>query len=172
MTGKPLYADDWRGLAAVAERLRDDRARDDARYVEAEKLTQQQADDRARISNALALQWRAIVRRETIPSLDAGPLEIRLDLEAAYASTAKRAKLKPDVAVQLGIGQVSYAQFASAIEALLWQQQPFRDGTDTPRIVFIHEINQQARAERNSRPAGAAPALPPAPPLRQSGLFK
>lgn len=174
MIAKPPYADDWEGLAAVAERLRDDRARDDPKYVQAKKLTQRQADDRARVSQALALQWRAIARREPIPWLDAGHSEIRADLEAAAASTERRAACDPQTAVQLTSTQLPYSTFADAVAALLWQQQPYRDGTDTPRIVFIHSINQMAREERAKRPAkpaSAKPALPPAPPLRQSGLF-
>jgi hypothetical protein len=171
---KPPYADDWEGLAAVAERLRDDRARDDLKYVQSKRLTQQQADDRARASQALALQWRAIARRQPIPWLDAGHVEIRADLEAAAASTARRAAGDSHTVVQLGATQVPYSTFAEAVAALLWQQQPYREGTETPRIVFIHSINQMAREERTKLPAAAPaakPALPPAPPLRQTGLF-
>lgn len=174
MIAKPPYADDWEGLAAVAERLRDDRARDDPKYVQAKKLTQQQAADRARVSQALAQQWRAIARREPIPWLEAGHIEIRADLEAAAASTARRAAGDPHSAVQLSATQVPYSAFAEAVAALLWHQQPYRDGTDTPRIVFIHSINQMAREERSKRPEQPIPekpALPPAPPLRQRGLL-
>jgi hypothetical protein len=173
MTAKPPYADDWEGLAAVAERLRDDRARDDPKYVQAGKLTGQQLDDRARLSRALAQQWRAIARREPMPQLDAHPQEILLDLEAATAATARIAAAKPDLAVQLGSFQVRYTEFARAVAALLWHQQ--LDGCATARIVFIHEFNQRTRALRAERPtqpsAPTAPALPPAPPLRQRGLF-
>ncbi|RYG89552.1 MAG: hypothetical protein EON59_01380 [Alphaproteobacteria bacterium] len=171
MTIRPPYADDWAGLAAVAERLRADRARDDAGYVQRQRLTQQQSDDRARVSEALAQQWRAIVGHEPIPWLDAGPIEIREDLEGAAKAAARRAAAEPKAVLQLGSLQVSYGAFAEAVAALLWQQQPYRDGTDTPRIVFIHTINMMARAERAARPAPPPPALLPAPPLRQSGLL-
>lgn len=173
VSAKPPYADDWEGLAAVAERLRDDRARDDPKYVQAGKLTGQQLDDRARLSRALALQWRAIARREPMPQLDAHPQEILLDLKAASAATARIAAAKPDLAVQLGGYQIRYTEFAKAVAALLWHQQ--LDGCDTARIVFIHEFNQRSRqrqAERAQQPAApVAPALPPAPPLKQRGLF-
>ena len=174
MTDAPRFANDWEGLAAVAERLRDDRTRGDPDQVRAGRFTQRQADDRARVSQALALQWRAIARREPIPWLDAGPVEIRADLEAAAAATAKRAGAAPKAAVQIGAAQISYADFAEAVAALLWQQRPYRDGTDTPRIVFIHSINQMARArqaERSAAPAKRAAELPPAPPLKQASLI-
>lgn len=164
----PRFHADWEGLALVAERLRDDRAAGDPRNVEAGRLTQQQADDRARVSNALALQWRAIARREPIPWLDAGHAEIRADLESAAAATARQAAKTPQATVQLGAAQVRYADFAEGVAALLWQQQPYRVGTETPRIVFVHTINQMARA---AAPTASPPPLPPAPPLRQSGLF-
>lgn len=174
MTARPRFADDWEGLAATAERLRDDRAREDPGYVAGGRLTQAQADDRARISGALAQQWRAIARREPIPHLHATPAEIRHDLERAVQSTAKRAESAPDVAVQIGAALRTYAEFAQAVAALHWQQQPYREGTQTPLIVFIHTLNRMARArqaERSRAPAAKQrAALPPAPPLRQASL--
>jgi hypothetical protein len=153
MTTDPPFADDWEGLAAVAERLRDDRARGDPEQVNAGRVTQAQADDRARIAQALALQWRAIVRREPVPWLDAHPAEILADLAAASTAAARRAAERPNDQVQLGAALVPYPRFAQGIAALLWQQQPYRDGTHMPRIVFIHTLRQLMQAERAAKSA-------------------
>jgi len=178
MTAKPPYADDWEGLALVAERLRDDRLRDDPQHVSNGRLTAQDAADRARRSTALAKQWRAIADRTAMPWLEASEAEIRADLQAAVVATAKRAASDPRRAVRIGRVDQPYSVFAQAVAALAWWQRPYRDGATMPLIVFIHSINQMHRAEvaaRAPKPATApkpAPApLPPAPPLRQAALI-
>jgi len=178
VTAHPPYADDWAALASVAERLRDDRLRDDPQHVANDRLTAQQAADRARRSTALAQQWRAIADRKPMPWLDASEAEIRDDLEAAVAATAKRAASDPSRLVQLGRRDVPYSAFAKAVAALSWWQRPYRDGATMPLIVFIHSVNQIMRAEQAARPSqpeqSVKPAprpLPPAPPLRQAALI-
>lgn len=153
MTPHPPFADDWAGLAAVAERLCADRAAGDPRQLEAGRLTQAQAEDRARVSGALAAQWRAIADRRPIPWLDASSAEILADLERAAEATARHAARSPDATIQLGTAPIPYTRFAEAVAALHWHQQPYRAGTDTPRIAFVHGLNLMIRAERTEREA-------------------
>jgi hypothetical protein len=141
----PLYGD-WRSIAAFAEQLLAQRLAADPEAVKAGKLTQAQADDRARVMGAAVAIWRAVVRREPMPELQAYHAEIRLDLASARAAISTRAAAAPE--------NTTLAQQLALAVALEWNHRGCMPGADLPWIMHVHEANLLAR-ERYTRKESA-----------------
>lgn len=139
MNGYADYAD-WTAMRETAERLLADRARTDHEAVTAEKLAPSEADARDRVARSLVALWRAVERHEDIPELPAGDIEIRADLNAVAKIAAKAAAARP--------ADKALALYAARLATLAHHHRPYRDDAWTASIVFCHECNQQARAER------------------------
>lgn len=140
MTGTPPFYSDWLGLAELAEQLLSQRLAGDPEAVKASKLTQAQADDRARVMGAVVMIWRAIVRREPVPPLAATHAEIRLDLDRARAALSARAAAAPT--------NTAFAQQLERAVALEWNHRPCMPGSDLPWIMQVHAANQTIRRSR------------------------
>jgi hypothetical protein len=156
------YAD-WAAMRETAERLLADRVRTDHEAVAAEKLAPSEADARDRVARSLVALWRAVELHHDIPELPAGDIEIRADLNAVAKIAEKASAARP--------ADKALALYAARLATLAYHHRPYRDGAWTASIVFCHECNQQARAERASRSPTAPAELPPAPPLRQPALL-
>lgn len=141
----PPYYGDWRGIAAFAEQLLAQRLAADPEAVKATKITQAQADDRARVMGAVVAAWRAIVRREELPTLQATHAEIRLDLANARAALSARSAAAP--------GNTTLAQQLALVVALEWNHRGCMPGADLPWILHVHEANMIVRRRREQREA-------------------
>ncbi|WP_342248642.1 hypothetical protein [Sphingomonas sp. OTU376] len=157
---------DWPGLAAAAEHLLAVRLKGDPAAVQAKRLTQLEAQNREATMRDLAAIWQAVVDKQDFPELSVGHAAIWADLKGAAASWAKIAAGRP--------GDQATADLVTRVEALAWYHQPVTD-LGTPMIVLCHRVNQHWRQVHASRPAkptpAPAPAMPPAPKLRQEALF-
>jgi hypothetical protein len=139
MNPPPFYSD-WPSLAAFAEQLLAQRLTADPEAVKANRLSQALADDRARVMGAVVAVWRAIVRREPVPELQAFHAEIRLDLASARAAFSARSAAAP--------GNTSLAQQLALAVALEWNHRGCMPGADCPWILHVHEANLIARRRR------------------------
>lgn len=138
----PAFYGDWRAIAAFAEQLLAQRVAADPEAVKANKISQAQADDRARVMGAAVAIWRAVVRREPVPALEATHAEIRLDLATARAALSGRAAAAP--------GNTTLAQQLAFAVALEWNHRGCMPGADLPWILHVHEANLLVR-ERHPR---------------------
>lgn len=145
MNAPPLYGD-WPALAAAAEQLLAGRVANDPAAIEAGKLTPDQAEERARIMAAVVAIWRAVVRREPVPELQAPHAEIRHDLARAREALSVRVAAAP--------GNTTLAQQLHLAVALEWNHRPCMPGHDLPWILHVHLANQLAR-ERHPLPKAA-----------------
>ena len=148
---RPLYANDWRGLAAVAAMLRDQRA---GYYPEGDARTQRMA--------TVAAAWAAIVAGEPFEGVAVDWSAIRADL----ASTATEAKRRADDSP----GNTRARQLADALAAIVWHFEPI-GGSGTPNLLFCHATTLALHARGRAAKAIPAPAIvqtPRAP--RQAAL--
>lgn len=144
---RPLYADDWPGLAAFAAQLRDQRAgfypAGDARI---ERMAAIAAALAAIASNQpfddAAIDWRAV----------------RADLAATLVEANRRAADSP--------GNAIARMRADALAAIDWQFEPVIPGmaNGTPNLLFCHDVTLRMRAScAADRTNVRAPAAIPAP---------
>lgn len=153
---RPLYANDWRGLAAVAAMLRDQRA---GYYPEGDARTQRMA--------TVATAWAAIVAGEPFDGDAVDWPAIRGDL----ASTATEAKRRADDSP----GNTRARQLADALAAIVWHFEPI-GAAGTPNLLFCHATTLALHAHARAAKAIPAPAAVPTPRAsRQAspgGLFE
>jgi hypothetical protein len=129
-------ARDWPALANEAARLHAARQRHADQLAQAEDAGAAKAADRARVMQALATMWRAIVDRVPVPELPACHAEIRQDLQGIRATLAAR--------VSANAAEANAAQLAR-IDALIAHHHPWWPGCDGPHILFLHQCNLEAR---------------------------
>jgi hypothetical protein len=84
--------------------------------------------------------WRAIVRREEVPTLQTTHAEVRLDLANARAALSTRAAAAPN--------NTTLAQQLALAVALEWNHRGCMPGADLPWILHVHEANMIARRRR------------------------
>jgi len=144
----------WEDLLATAIELQALRASGDPKAVAGGRLTVAEATDRTRRAAALVAQWRHVVDRtpfdidDPLASLGASWAELRTDLAAALTRAEARAAASPD--------SRPLRDFADAVAALHWHQQPQGHPGQLPHIVRVHDFNQALRRQREDRQARAA----------------
>ncbi len=153
MTAAPRFSNQWDVLLDVARELRAARAAGDPGQVAKGRLTQAEADDRARLSCALVTMWTHIVERtvfdhlDSYASLGASWYAIRRDLAGAVDRAAARAARAP--------ADLALRDFADCVRALLWQMQP-TGSTDLPHILWVHGFNAMLATRRAAHARKAA----------------
>jgi hypothetical protein len=86
----PVGVNEFAGIAAIAEQLRDARAAGDQRLVDENKMTQAAAADRLRVATALAADWRRVADQVPRPQRVADDAEILAMISQALPAAISR----------------------------------------------------------------------------------
>jgi len=138
--GPPLW-DDLAALATAARTIHADRASGYPAQVARGRLSREDAEAGIRIMAAIAADWGEL-RTGAEPESDA-PQATEHEKRTCLAVIADR--LKND-----------RSRLADCARALLWWQQPWRDGVTTSRRALITSITREGRKLHRSATAEAA----------------
>ncbi len=142
---------DWDNLHALAAWLATQRSKHDPDSVASRKMTQKEADGRKTNMATVVKLWKAVAARAPCSNCDADWAGIADDL-ARVASRAALQKERP----RDQNGQIISIGYFEALCHELASYHALGSGSQSPRIMIIHDINMAFAGERKAAMALAA----------------